>query len=407
MRLTFRGRILGILILLGAVPATALIIGWAITLRSLSPSGAAGLALEEIGTSGRTLVEAVDTTRLSTDERLAFDQQIEEMNQSLGRAQRSMEYVRYYSAGLAIIILVFGTVLVYASVVLAGHLSRQLSRPINELVGWTERIRHGQELPEGPPTRGAPEFEALRDSLRDMATELERASRRELEAERLRAFREVARRVAHEMKNPLTPIRFAVNQLERTAIDGQQEALEVLAAESSRLEHLAKEFTDFGRLPKGPAAEVNLHELLGELAGTVIPASVTVRLALEAEPPSIVGHYEPLRRALSNIIRNAVEATGGEGHLAISTAWNGMGALEVRVADDGPGIPSDQRERVFDPYVTGKTDGTGLGLVLVRQTVEQHRGHITVEDTSGGGATFVLTLVGVVDTARRSSPASS
>jgi len=236
MRLTFRSRILGILILLGAVPATALIIGWAITLRTLSPAGAAGLALEEIGASGRMLVEAVDTTRLSMDERLAFAQQVEEMNQSLGRAQRSMEYVRYYSAGLAIIILVFGTVLVYASVVLAGHLSRQLSRPINELVGWTERIRHGRELPEGPPTRGAPEFEALRDSLRDMASELERASRRELEAERLRAFRELARRVAHEMKNPLTPIRFAVNQLERNAVEGQQEALEVLAAESRRLE---------------------------------------------------------------------------------------------------------------------------------------------------------------------------
>ena len=407
MRLTFRGRILGILILLGAVPATALIVGWAITLRTLSPSGTTGLALEEIEGSGRMLVEAVDTTRLTAEERLSFAAQIEVMNQSLGRAQRSIEYVRYYSAGLAIIILVFGTILVYASVVLAGHLSRQLSRPINELVGWTERIRQGQSLPQGPPTRGAPEFEALRDSLRDMASELENARRRELEAERLRAFREVARRVAHEMKNPLTPIRFAVDQLERTATEGQREALEVLATESSRLEHLAREFTEFGRLPKGPAAEVDLHELVRELARTVVPPSVSVTLALEAAPAVIVGHYDPLRRALENVFRNAVEATGGEGHLTISSMRNGSGAIEIRVADDGPGIPVDQRDRVFDPYVTGKANGTGLGLALVRQTVELHQGHIRVEETPGGGATFILGLAGVMETNRRSPSAAS
>ncbi len=86
---------------------------------------------------------------------------------------------------------------------------------------------------------------------------------------------------------------------------------------------------------------------------------------------------------------------------------NGAGAIEVRVADDGPGIPSDQRDRVFDPYVTGKADGTGLGLAMVRQTVEQHQGHIRVEETPGGGATFILDLAGVVETTRRSPSAAS
>jgi two-component system nitrogen regulation sensor histidine kinase NtrY len=409
MRFTFRARILGILILLGAVPATALIIGWAITLRTLSPSGSTGLALEEIGASGRMLVETVDTTRLTPDERRAFGAQVEITNNSLGRAQRSIEYVRYYSAGLAIIILVLGTILVYASVVLAGHLARQLSRPIHELVGWTERIRLGQSLPEGPPPRGAPEFEALRNSLRDMATELESGRRRELEAERLRAFREVARRVAHEMKNPLTPIRFAVDQLKRTATVGQQEALEVLATESSRLEHLASEFTEFGRLPKGPAAEVDLHELVRELASTVVPQSTTITLALEAAPATIVGHYEPLRRALENVLRNAVEATDGEGHLTIASTRDvaGGGGIEVRVSDNGPGVPTDQQDRVFDPYVTGKANGTGLGLALVRQTVEQHHGHIRLEETPGGGATFILALVGASEPSRTSPSAAS
>ena len=266
MRLTFRGRILGILILLGAVPATALIVGWAITLRTLSPSGTTGLALEEIEGSGRMLVEAVDTTRLTAEERLSFAAQIEVMNQSLGRAQRSIEYVRYYSAGLAIIILVFGTILVYASVVLAGHLSRQLSRPINELVGWTERIRQGQSLPQGPPTRGAPEFEALRDSLRDMASELENARRRELEAERLRAFREVARRVAHEMKNPLTPIQLAVQEMHRSYRGDDEkyrsqlgDAVSIVEEEVASLRHLVGEFSEFARLPEAALVASDLR----------------------------------------------------------------------------------------------------------------------------------------------------
>src|SRR5213079_1333895 len=96
------------------------------------------------------------------------------------------------------------------------HLSRQLSRPIDELVGWTRLIRRRMPMPARPPTRGAPEFEALRQALRERATTLDAARERELEAERLRAFREVARRVAHEIKNPLTAMRIAVDQLRRS-----------------------------------------------------------------------------------------------------------------------------------------------------------------------------------------------
>jgi two-component system nitrogen regulation sensor histidine kinase NtrY len=391
MALSFRGRILSILVLLGALPATALIVGWAITLQATSPTGSAALALERIGTAGRLVMESVDTTVLSPDDRRAFVAEVEELNQALGEAQRSQVYMGYYSAGLAIAILIVGAILVYASMILAGHLSRQLSRPISELVGWTDRIRQSQPLPEGPPPRGAPEFAALRSALRDMANELAAGRSRELEAERLRAFREVARRVAHEMKNPLTPIRFAVAHLRRTAGAEQAESLEVLEAETAQLEQLAKEFTDFGRLPVGPAAEVDVSELLGELVRLVVPDPMTVDLRLESTEVSIVGHYDPLRRAFGNVLRNAVEATGGTGHVAVSVHGSN-GVTTVRVSDDGPGIPARERARIFDPYVTGKAEGTGLGLALVKQAVEQHSGDIRIEDTPGGGATFVITL---------------
>jgi signal transduction histidine kinase len=306
--------------------------------------------------------------------------------------RRTETYSRYYSAGLAAIILALGALVLYASVRVGGYLARQLSRPIDELVRWTGYIRREEPLPPDEPQGGAPEFADLRLALRQMATGLSEARGRALEAERLRAFREVARRVAHEMKNPLTPIRFAVSALERSATPAQRETLEVLRTESERLELLAREFTEMGRLPEGPAAEVDLGELLTELARTSLPQGVRATLDLDAGTPRIQGHYEPLRRAVSNLLRNAAEALGGEGVVELRTRPLAEGGAELAVADHGPGVPPELRPRLFDPYVTSKAGGTGLGLALVRQTIEAHGGQIRCEDTPGGGATFVVTL---------------
>ena len=393
MRLTFHRRILLILILLGAVPTAVAIVGWGLTIRSTTPAGPRG-ALEAVGTSGRTLLQTLDSTRLRRAERRALADHASKLNAALGQFQRAETFNRYYSAGLALVVLLVGAAFLYASVRLGGHLSRQLSRPIEELIGWTGHIRRMEPLPPDRPRRGAPEFAALRTALREMADTLERARAREIESERLRAFRETARRVAHEMRNPLTPIRLAVSQLSRTSAPEQREAIEVLVAESGRLEQLAREFTEFGRLPEGPAAPVDLPELLSELARTSLPPTMTARLALAPTTPSLLGHYDPLRRAFSNILRNAAEACYGQGEVEISSdGWDG-GGVQVVIRDHGPGIPPELDGRIFDPYCTGKDGGTGLGLALAKQTVEMHAGTITVEPTPGGGASFVIRMHG-------------
>ena len=219
-----------------------------------------------MGATGRALLRALDTTDLSPGERDALAEHAATLNSAIGRFQRVETYSRYYYAGLGIAVFLLGAAALYASVRLGGHLSRQLSRPIEELIGWTGHIRRMEPLPPDRPRRGAPEFAALRTALREMATALDRGRAEEIEAERLRAFRETARRVAHEMQNPLTPIRLAVAQLSRSPSPSTRDAIEVLTAESERLEHLAREFTEFGRLPEGPAAAVDLCELLEELA---------------------------------------------------------------------------------------------------------------------------------------------
>ena len=394
MALPFRQRIFFILVALTAAPTALAVVGWALAVRTVAPSAGARVALEEVAASARQLIEQMDTTRLTARERVAFRQHLEQLSNSVTLARRAETYLRYYAGGFAGVVVVLGAFAVFAGVRMAGHLSRQLSRPIDELVGWTRLIRRRIPLPAGPPTRGAPEFEALRQALRELATALDAAREKELEAERLRAFREVARRVAHEIKNPLTAMRIGVDQLRRSAgqADGPMAmAVEVLGAETERLERLAKEFAEFGRLPEGPKSEVDLVDLLVDLGKSAVPPGVEVTVRANGERCSILGQYDPLRRAFANLLRNAAEAMGGRGPIDVGVDRDGEGVV-VTIADHGPGIPEDLRQRVFEPYFTTKRDGTGLGLALVRQTVETHHGTITVSETPGGGATFSIVL---------------
>jgi signal transduction histidine kinase len=114
-----------------------------------------------------------------------------------------------------------------------------------------------------------------------------------------------------------------------------------------------------------------------------------VRLTTHDGRRTVVGHYDPLRRAFANLYRNAAEAMKGHGAIDVTVTGDGAG-LAVTIADHGPGIPADLRQRVFEPYFTTKDDGTGLGLALVRVTLEAHRGTISVGETPGGGATFAI-----------------
>ena len=393
MALPFRRRIFFVLVAMAAVPTGLAVVGWVLTVRTVAPTTGARASLEEVANSARTMLEQVDTNQLAPAARAAMRDHINALSRGVSLARRADRYLRYYSAGLAIVVVVLGALVLFAAVRVAGHLSRQLSRPIDELVGWTRLIRQRAALPEGAPTRGAPEFESLRLALRDLAGALDAARARELESERLRAFREVARRVAHEIKNPLTAMRIAVEQLGRPGAgpDARRTlALEVLAAETDRLERLAREFADFGRLPEGPTSEVDLVELLEELGRTAVPEQVTVVVhANGGGRRSIQGHYDPLRRAFSNLFRNAAEAMDGRGTIDVRVAGEGRGMV-VTVADHGPGIPQALRGRVFEPYMTTKVDGTGLGLALVLQTVDAHGGTIAASETAGGGATFTL-----------------
>jgi signal transduction histidine kinase len=389
--LPFRHRILLTLLLLGALPSAVLVAGWAATLLRFNPAKTSQAALKPVVETGRDLLRVLDTSQMSPAEHRALHAHVRAIESTYTLSVQGFNYSRLKTIGLALAVSVLGVLLLYAAVLLSRSISRQLATPIDELVGWMSRIRRHEGLPPEEGRGGAPEFAVLRSSLRETAASLQQARSAELESERLRAFREVARRVAHEMKNPLTPVRFAIGQLDRSATTDQHEALEVLRVETARLEHLARDFANLGRLPEGPAANVDLGELLGELLRTSLPDTMRQTLTVEPSAPQIAGHYDPLRRAFSNLIRNAVEACGGVGSLDVTVSSDDDG-VRVDLIDHGPGVPAERRNRIFEPYVTDKIEGTGLGLAIVKQAVDFHHGTIEVTETPNGGATFTVRL---------------
>ena len=397
--LEFRKRLLLILALFALVPTVAVTLLWSGSLRTVLPMVGASAAWDSVATSGDKAIVAARSSGISPAADSALRAHEVQLTTSLVQARR-LRYLVERGLPLIAVLSVVGLALLALLVSrAAGHLSRQLSRPVDELVGWTEQIARGEALPVEPGAKGAPEFEALRASMRSMAAELALGRERALEQERLRSFRETARQVAHELKNPLTPIRFAIARLQREAPAALHEPIEVLATEAKRLDELARAFAQFGRLPEGPASSVDLVELARYTARSTVPEGMSVEVTVADGAPSVVhGQYDALARALSNVMLNAVDAcrgTAGGIRIALDRANGALGgrsAVKLSVTDQGTGIAPEKLQSIWDPYVTNKAGGTGLGLAIVRQTILAHGGTVGATSEPGRGTTIILTL---------------
>ena len=416
-RVGFRGRLFTILLSFALIPSIVLTLSGGITSYWALKLVGAQAAWDSVAASGNRALDAARNAPLTADQRKALTGFDSTLGANALQARRA-SYIYKTAAVRALAgALVSFLILALLASRVAGHLSRNMSRPLQELVGWTERIGRGQPLPEGPPRRGAPEFEVLRQRMRDMSRELELGRARAIEAERAATLRESARQVAHELKNPLTPIRFAVERLRRdlpTLPPALVETVEVLDVESRRLEAMARSFSQFGRLPEGPKAQIDVGELVRYTARSTVPTDISLDVDVDDATPMIHGHHDALARALSNVILNAVDAcrtvpsdrqaqiTVRVRPFAIETKHDGNGAttngngatsgVEIAVADSGCGIPKEQLGRIWEPYVTSKPGGTGLGLAIARQTVLAHRGSVGAESQPGTGTTIRFVL---------------
>ncbi len=397
-RAPFRSRLFAMLLLFAVVPTIAVTALWTGTASRALSMMSSGSAWERVARSGEGAIAAARSLPLTAEQRQLLDRHERELRESVELGTRfdfvAARTMRVVLVGALVVVVL---VAVGASRV-AGHLSRQLSRPLDELVGWTGLIRTGRAVPEQTERPGAPEFEVLRTGMRTMVRELEIGRRRALEAERADAFRESARRFAHELKNPLTPIRFAVERLRRSVPDELRETVDVLAEESARLDVMARSFAQFGRLPDGPAAEIDIAELVTRTVRNTIPEGLTVSLDVEPGLPLVMGFHEPLVRAVANVLLNAVDACmtcGERAEIAVRVQRDQLDdrdALRIAVRDSGCGISEDALAHIFEPYMTTKPGGTGLGLAIAQQTVVAHHGVIEATSTPGAGTELRLRL---------------
>ncbi len=353
-------------------------------------------AWDSVAASGaRALAVARRAPRTPTEERvLAAHEQA--LATSVTQAHKFAFLARQLVQALLIVGIALLAMVTYFASRAGGHLSRQLSRPLDELVGWTGRIRRREPLPPEVPVRGAPEFGVLREGMRRMAEDLEAGRLAAVEAERLSALRESARQVAHELKNPLTPIRFAVERLRRAKHQvpaDLAEVVDVLAIESARLEAMARSFAQFGRLPEGPPSDVDIGDLARSAVRSAVPEHLACSVEVADDVPLLHAHHDALSRAVTNVLLNAVEAIPDDGYIGVRVSHAAAGtppAVVIAVRDSGVGIAPERLAAIWEPYVTSKTTGTGLGLAIVKQTVIAHGGRVEADSTPGSGTEIRL-----------------
>jgi two-component system nitrogen regulation sensor histidine kinase NtrY len=224
-----------------------------------------------------------------------------------------------------------------------------------------------------------------------------------LKAQRLAAWREVAQRIAHEIKNPLTPIQLSAQRLRRRLSTDRspeekrllEEATATIVQEVEGLKRLVDEFSRFARMPSLQPRATDLGRLL---EGVVVlyresHAALDIKVSFSPDMPQVDVDPDQIKRAVLNLVDNAVEAVGGAGQVTLETVWMPESRrARITVADDGPGIQAEDKERLFLPYFSTKSNGTGLGLSIVHQIVTDHGGTIWVEDVAPQGTRFVVEL---------------
>ncbi len=290
------------------------------------------------------------------------------------------------------------------AVLLSGWLAVRVTRPVEELATAAHEIAAGNWSTQvNVDTHD--ELADLAESFNRMTRELLDSKERLVQAERVAAWRELARRLAHELKNPLFPLQLTVENLVRAHEQNQEvfdemfkESAGTLLAEISNLKTIVSRFSEFSRMPQPHFQQVRVNGIVEEVLRVFqsqlhAPGRPSIEGKLEISPTlqSIAADPDLLHRAISNLISNAVDAMPDGGTLTIRTQEAGDRA-RLEISDTGTGLTPEDQARLFTPYFTTKPSGTGLGLAIVQSVVSDHGGRITVQSTPGGGTTFSIEL---------------
>ena len=290
---------------------------------------------------------------------------------------------------------------------IAGFLlARATTRKLSMLSDAMLRVAGG-DLQARVPDLGSDELGQLGAAFNGMLDELASAQRKLSYLQRVGAWQEMARRIAHEIKNPLTPIQLAVQQL-REKDPGKdatfsrllQTSVEIVEDEIESLRRMVTSFSRFAKVPEAQLEPAQVARVLGEFErayGHLTERASDVLEVIPADPTlMILGDRQLLKQCLVNLVENAVlsQRERGPVHVRVSAqaCEEAPGTVELRVDDNGPGIEPERRERVFEPYESTRKEGTGLGLAIVKKVVLDHNGEVRIEDSELGGAAVVIRL---------------
>jgi two-component system nitrogen regulation sensor histidine kinase NtrY len=295
------------------------------------------------------------------------------------------------------------------AILLSSWAAARVTRPVEQLAHAAQEVAAGNWNVR-VDVFGADELGQLADSFNRMTTELLGQRERLVQAERVAAWRELARRLAHDLKNPLFPLQLTMENLVRAREQSPEQFEEVfressktLLAEIANLKAIVGRFSEFSKMPQPQFRPVPLNDLIrgvaqlfqAQLEG---PGRAKISCELQLDPllKPVAADGELLHRAISNLVLNAIDAMPQGGTLTLRTRYESGKAL-IEVADSGPGLTPKEREQIFTPYYTNKPQGTGLGLAIVQSVVSDHGGTIRVQSEPGRGSTFVIELPDSVD----------
>ena len=316
--------------------------------------------------------------------------------QALQQLERQVRNVAFAVAATAVIL----------ALLVSGWTAARITRPVERLALAADEVASGN-LGIQVDDSAQDEIGRLAYAFNRMTRELLEQRERLVQSERVAAWRELARRLAHELKNPLFPLQITVENLlrarEQTPAEFDEvfrESAKTLLAEIANLKGIVGRFSDFSRMPSPEFQPVRINEVVRRAVKFYEPQftangrpAVTPHMQLDAglENVTISADPELLHRAISNLVLNALDAMPQGGALTLRTA-RGSNSVRIEVADTGIGLTAEERRRLFTPYYTSKQYGTGLGLAIVQSVISDHKGTINVASEKGRGTTFVVEL---------------
>jgi len=311
------------------------------------------------------------------------------------RGQMESGYVRASAT-----IFLWITIMALLVFAVSSTLARQISRPLKELLRATRDITAG-DLNRRVQVHGSAEIVDLMDSFNTMTTRLRQSQEELAAAERELAWKEMAKQVAHEIRNPLTPMKLAVQHLQRAWHDGAAQLGDIidkvtrtLVDQIESLSRISDEFSRFARMPRRSTSAVDVAATLTESVALFHSHDeIIFETQIDNNLPSVLTDREELARAFTNILRNAVQAMPEGGRVQVK-AGRSRNTILITVADSGSGIPPELLSRIFEPNFSTKTEGMGLGLAIVKKIIDDAGGSIAIDSTPGEGTTVRISLPG-------------